>query len=209
MMWKVAVSMPCSTAQDTVRSRTSGRSPSMPNTNLALTMTPRSCSRRTTAEQSRPMFCRLRWPARLSRLIVSKPTKRLRRPAATACSGRPGASTESTVPAACHTRPVPAIPAKSTSAKRGLPKRWSSRTYRCRPGNRSISANAASTACVQKDRPPAKEASLQQKSQWCGQPRDTTIELGTRYRCRLIRSRRTGGNALSVRSVETHRARWP
>ncbi|WP_037780066.1 hypothetical protein [Streptomyces sp. HGB0020] len=49
MMWKVAVSMPCSTAQVTVRSKTSGPSWSSPKTKLALTMTPASCRRRTAA----------------------------------------------------------------------------------------------------------------------------------------------------------------
>ena len=49
MMWNVAVSMPWAMAQSTVRSNTSGPSPSMPNTKLALTITPASCSRRTTA----------------------------------------------------------------------------------------------------------------------------------------------------------------
>ena len=40
---------------------------------------------------------------------------------------QPGRSTLCTVPAACQTRPMPRIPAKSAAAKRGSPKRWSSR----------------------------------------------------------------------------------
>ena len=39
----------------------------------------------------------------------------------------------------------------------------------------------------------AKERFLVAEVAVCGQPRETTIEFGTRYRCRLIRSRRIGG----------------
>ena len=48
-MWKVAVSMPCPIAQATVRSKTDASSSSMPKTKLPLTITPRSCRRRTAA----------------------------------------------------------------------------------------------------------------------------------------------------------------
>src|SRR5437016_4585739 len=33
-----------------------------------------------------------------------------------------------------HSLPMPRIPSKRADAKRGFPKRWSSRKYRCRPG---------------------------------------------------------------------------
>jgi hypothetical protein len=42
-------------------------------------------------------------------------------------STSPCRSTASTVPAACHSRPIPRIASKSAPAKAGWPKRWSSR----------------------------------------------------------------------------------
>ncbi|HEY7180522.1 MAG TPA: cobalamin-dependent protein, partial [Blastocatellia bacterium] len=47
---------------------------------------------------------------RFAGLSVSKPTNRLRSPHSTAFSNRSGARTDLTVPAACHSRPIPFIP---------------------------------------------------------------------------------------------------
>ena len=47
---------------------------------------------------------------------VSKPTKRLRSPASTAFSSRPGSRIAFTVPAACHSRPMPRIPSNKPFA---------------------------------------------------------------------------------------------
>ncbi|MGW3731750.1 hypothetical protein [Streptomyces sp. NPDC005148] len=67
------------------------------------------------------MFWSLRRSARFAQLTVSKPTNRLRSPASTARSSRSGWSADFTVPAAGQSRPIPAIPSKSASAKRRLP----------------------------------------------------------------------------------------
>ena len=66
---------------------------------------------------------RQRCSARLAGLSVSKPTNRLRSPAATAFSSRSGRSTELTVPGACHSRPMPRMPSNSAAAKRRSPNR--------------------------------------------------------------------------------------
>jgi hypothetical protein len=50
---------------------------------------------------------------------------------------------------------------------------------------------------------PDRRRPCSRKSQWCGQPRKTTRELGQRYCRRSIRSRRSGGAPNSVRSRET------
>ena len=105
MMWNVAVSMPRLTAHSTVRANTDGSSWSMPKTKPPLTITPRSCRRRTAASyrsRGRQVLRLAGAAAGSPRSSVSKPMNRLRSPLSTAFSSRPGRSTASTVPAACH-----------------------------------------------------------------------------------------------------------
>ena len=120
-MWNVAVVMPLSTAQSTVRGTHRGSSPSRPNTKLPLIMMPRSSSRRMTRAIVAAEILLLAGALRgCAARAFSKPTNRLRNPAAAAYSIVSSRRIESTVAAPWKTRPMPRMPVNSSRAKRPL-----------------------------------------------------------------------------------------
>ncbi len=169
----MAVVRPWLTAHSTVRSKTSGRSPSRPNTKLPLIMTPSSSqAARSRARSSRPRF----WGLLPLLQVVGARASRSRR---IGCAARPRAArsirsprrTESTVAAPWNSRPMPRMPANKALGEAAVAEQVIVEEVQVPArqaldlGERGVDSAACRTSArLRRTRPCSKT------SQWCGQP---------------------------------------